>query len=255
MGEEKFNKEGYYIQYLDDKTFLNFDEIIKKEFVEICCGYCICDYYDVSEIAEEFIRRINGKKEPESRKVGFIGELLYYVFAKYKFPFLKAINPMFNSEEGSFKKGFDMISEYNDEIWYSEVKSGEYNFLSRKRINDLNVDKLNLAYKDINDKLKDKQRNKNYWITAKMKVMNCVKDEEIDMILKRLDYDSKSEIIKNKIIVSIIFGKSKEKIDNKRIEKRLSEIREKDERVIIVCIRENTIKRTLNIIKELADNG
>ncbi len=35
MKDVKFNDEGYYIQYLDDAVFKNFDEIIRKQFVEI----------------------------------------------------------------------------------------------------------------------------------------------------------------------------------------------------------------------------
>ena len=80
-------------------------------------------------------------------------------------------------------------------------------------------------------------------------------NEEVKRIAKILDLDMKSKQIKNKIVVSVIFGKSSEKINEKRVADRLKEIRENDEKVIIVCIRENTIKRTLSIIEELSNNG
>ena len=118
------------------------------------------------------------------------------------------------------------------------------------------IEKINLAYDDINKKLNDNNRNHNYWVTAKLKLRLCLdENEEVKRIAKILDLDMKSKQIKNKIVVSVIFGKSSEKINEKRVADRLKEIRENDEKVIIVCIRENTIKRTLSIIEELSNNG
>ena len=85
MSNIKFNEEGYYIQYLDDATFKDFDKIIKDEFNEICCGYCNCDIQDVAEIASIFLKRVTSHSPDDNRRgIGFIGELLYYVFAKYE---------------------------------------------------------------------------------------------------------------------------------------------------------------------------
>lgn len=257
MNNINFNEDGYYIQYLDDESFKDFDDIIRNEFTEICCGYCNCDIQDVSEIARIFLKRIKGHSSSDTRRgVGFIGELLYYAFVKYRFPFLNGINPMLNTEENSFKKGFDMLSETDNEIWYSEVKSGEYNFFKLKSLNSLNLEKINLAYNDLNKKLECSNRNYNYWVTAKNKLRLCLdKASDVDRIAKLLDIDKQTKHIKNKIVVSVIFGKSSEKIDEEKIVNRLNEIRKKDEKVIIVCIREKTIYRTLKIIEELANNG
>ena len=60
--------------------------------------------------------------------------------------------------------------------------------------------------------------------------------------------------VKNKIIVSVIFGKTIEQIDEKKIVKKLEQFRKKDEKLIIVCIRENTIERTLSIIRGMCNN-
>ena len=257
MNSDNFCEDGYYIQYLSDSEFENFEQIIKDEFNEICCGYCNCNIQDVKEIAKIFLKRINGRFSNDNRrKIGFIGELLYYTFVKYKLPFLKEINPMLNTEENSFKKGFDMLSEFDNEIWYSEVKSGEHKLLSTKSINSLNIEKINLAYDDLRTKLEFENRNSNYWITAKFKLHLCINEqEECEKVAKILDSDMKIKKIKNKIVVSVIFGKSTEKIDESKVINRLKEIRKKDEKVIIVCIRENTINRTISIIEELANNG
>jgi len=251
-----FNDKGYYIQFLDDKTFENFEKIIKEEIIEICCGYCNCNIYDIPEIAKEFLFRVDKENSKDNRhKIGYIGELLYYVFAKYKFPFLKPINPMMNLEERSFKKGFDMLSIEDGNIWYSEVKSGEISIPIPTLLNKINIDKLNSAYSDISSKLDGTNKNTNYWTTAKSKLLLCTNDaSEISNLAKILDSDMRLPKVKNKIIVSVIFGKTMEQIDEKKIVKKLEQFRKKDEKLIIVCIRENTIERTLNIIRGMCNN-
>lgn len=251
-----FNDKGYYIQILDDKTFENFEKIIKEEIIEICCGYCNCNLYDIPEIAREFLLRVDKEDSKDNRhKIGYIGELLYYVFAKYKFPFLKSINPMMNLEERSFKKGFDMLSVADGNIWYSEVKSGEISIPIPKLLNKINIDKLNNAYNDISSKLDGTNKNTNYWTTAKSKLRLCTKNEsETSNLAKILDSDMRLPKVKNKIIVSVIFGKTIEQIDEKKIVKKLEQFRKKDEKLIIICIRENTIERTLNIIRKMCNN-
>ncbi len=147
-----------------------------------------------------------------------------------------------------------MLSVKDNEVWYSEVKSGEHKFL--KSINKLNIEKINLAYNDLSEKLSYINRNNNYWITAKMKLNLCLdSSEEIERIGQILSLDMKSQLIKNKIVVSVIFGKSSERIDKTMVEEKLNTIRSTDEKVIIVCIRENTVDRTISIIEELASNG
>lgn len=257
MNNIGFNENGYYIQYLDDSEFENFDEIVRESFLEICCGYCNCDTSDVQEIAQEFLKRIGKKsKKDNRRRVGFIGELLYYIFAKYKFPFLKEINPMLNVEERSYKKGFDMISELDNEIWYSEVKSGEHKSSTSKSINKMNIEKIDNAYSDLNNKLNFSNRNYNYWITAKFKLRNCIEEkDEVKRLAKILNLDKTVKRISNKIVVSVIFGTNPEKINEAKVVEKLNKIRKQDEKVIIVCIRESTLNRTISIIEELADNG
>lgn len=253
---ESFVEKGYYIQYLDDDTFEDFEKIIKEEIVEICCGYCNCDINDVPEIAELFLQRVEKEDSKDGRhKVGYIGELLYYVFAKYKFPFLTSINPMLNMEEKSFKKGFDMISTNDYTIWYSEVKSGAISFSITPVLNKTNLKKLSAAYSDLTEKLDGENKNKNYWITAKNKLRLCIEEEsDVKRLSKILDSDMKVSKVKNKIIVSVIFGKTKEQIDEKKVNRKLQKLREKDENLIIVCIRENTIERTIKVIKGMCCN-
>ncbi len=252
-----FNDKGYYIQFLDDTMFENFEKIISEEIIEICCGYCNCNIYEIPEIANEFLQRVNKKNSKDNRhKIGYIGELLYYVFAKYKFPFLKSINPMINIEERSFKKGFDMLSVADNTIWYSEVKSGELLLPVPPLLNKMNIEKLSTAYSDISSKLDGQDKNTNYWTTAKAKLCLCTNDTtEIENLAKILDSDMKLSKIKNKIIVSVIFGKTSELINENKVAEKLHNLRKKDENLIIVCIREQTLDRTINVIKELCKNG
>ncbi len=255
--EKKFDDKGYYIQFLDDETFEDFEKIIKEEIIDICCGYCNCSIYDVPEIANEFLSRVekDGSKDYK-HKIGYIGELLYYVFSKYKLPFLKTINPMMNLEERSFKKGFDMLSVEDGSIWYSEVKSGEIAIPFPPFLNKLNNEKLNLAYCDISNKLDGKNKNTNYWTTAKAKLCLCVDEHsEIVNLANILSSDMRLPKVKNKIIVSVIFGKTIEQLDEQKIAKKLQNFRKKDEKLIIVCIRESTIERTLNVIRGMCSNG
>lgn len=66
------------------------------------------------------------RAQTKKTKKGMIGELLAHVLAGAILSPLKCISVLKNKEEGSIKKGFDIIylDSATQELWYSEVKSG-----------------------------------------------------------------------------------------------------------------------------------
>lgn len=60
-------------------------------------------------------------------KLGMLGELLCHVLLFYFRKEFSAASPFFNMEEGSIKKGFDIIvsNGTKGELWITEIKSGE----------------------------------------------------------------------------------------------------------------------------------
>jgi hypothetical protein len=75
----------------------------------------------------EFLNRYTRK--PENTKKGMMGELIAHLVINKVLPNLQKIGILFNKEERSIRKGFDLTYVEVDEsvIWYGEVKSGEIN--------------------------------------------------------------------------------------------------------------------------------
>ncbi len=73
---------------------------------------------------DNFLKRYDSK--PESTKKGIIGELLTHVLLLHFVDQFAAVSPLFNLEEESIKKGFDLVlrDTVERELWFAEVKSG-----------------------------------------------------------------------------------------------------------------------------------
>lgn len=105
------------------------EEIIRRELAKVCHGTKKFDgqktAYSYKKTLKEFLSRYKDKT-PET-KMGMIGELLCHILLFNYATHLKAASPFFNMEEGSIKKGFDIIiiNKEKGSFWITEVKSGE----------------------------------------------------------------------------------------------------------------------------------
>lgn len=104
-------------------------DLIRSELAKVCHGTKKTSSkktaYSYKKTINEFITRYNDKT-PET-KMGMIGELLCHILIfKFEKSF-RAASPFFNMEEGSIKKGFDLIliNKKDGTFWITEVKSGE----------------------------------------------------------------------------------------------------------------------------------
>ena len=128
QGVETIKGDGYTLHQVFDFS----DEMksaLRKELVGICRGVsALCsrrktDSYKA--VVGELVTRIL-KKDENGRK-GVIGELLVHLMVKVEMPDKRAASALFNLEDRSFKKGFDLTlcDSVSNALWFTEVKSGE----------------------------------------------------------------------------------------------------------------------------------
>ena len=106
--------------------------------------------YSYKATLKEFIKRY--KNKDNNTKTGMIGELLCHVTLYHFHKNLKPASPFFNMEEGSIKKGFDLIAidKADKTFWITEVKSGEIGSSNKnKKIRNL----IDLAKKDLSKRI------------------------------------------------------------------------------------------------------
>jgi len=122
--EEYFGYSIYRVNCLSD----DMKDVIRNRLVSICHGEVNndsdIDIFSYKETIKAFLERYS--KNDDNRKKGMIGELLVHIIFEIEGKFVKS-SPFFNLEEKSFKKGYDitLISKANNELWITEIKSGE----------------------------------------------------------------------------------------------------------------------------------
>lgn len=164
---------------------------------------------------KEFIKRYNTKTE--KIKKGMIGELLTHILLFKVHPDLERASPFFNMEEGSVKKGFDLVvfNRKLEQIWITEVKSGN---AGEKNANSFNNNLLNIAKNDLNTRLQDNETN--LWHNAingvKIALSKGKIKDQINQILEECYLEAADEeqngLNKNVILISVIYKATKDPI-------------------------------------------
>lgn len=253
MFQKKLELSNYNYIFIDENDYDKLKEMITKNIVSLCWGSDNSEYFDISEVISEFMERFSKKREEQ--QYGYIGEFLYYLYILQNDNILRPLSIFFNQEERSFKKGFDLLGFDGKSMWYSEVKSGKSD---DKDIDSSNLERLSAAYRDINDKLKYKNRNTNYWDTAKsnlckIKLNNF--ENERKQLARILDNDKKLEKIDNTIITSVIFNDSNLDLDDAKIKAKYNDLKNSKKNITIICIRKKTIKKVISILKEVQNEN
>ena len=140
-------------------------ETIRKQLSSICQGATRGEsgkkVYSYHNTLREFLERYESKAE--DTKKGIIGELVSHVLFIEFFNDFQIISPLFNMEERSIKKSFDLLLFHSTQatLYYTEVKSGTAN---NESSDDKNIRLLGIAKSDIHQKLND--NNDNNWLNA-----------------------------------------------------------------------------------------
>lgn len=128
QGVETIKGDGYTLHQVFDFSD-EMKSVLRKELVGICRGVsALCSHKKTDSykaVVGELVARI--LKKDENGCKGVIGELLVHLMVKVEMPDKRAASALFNLEDRSFKKGFDLTlcdSESNT-LWFTEVKSGE----------------------------------------------------------------------------------------------------------------------------------
>lgn len=159
----------------------------------------------------DFLVRMNQKTEKQ--KKGTIGELLSHIFIRYNSDKFKIISSIFNLEEKSAKKSFDVVITDNEEnsIWLTEVKSATVS--EKESSQKKNITLIETAKNSIIDKFnKNDQSN---WYNARNHASKIIKNnsnvmETIDKLYNRkIDLENH----KNVILSSVVYNNIHDKIE------------------------------------------
>jgi len=247
MLSSKLELKNFNYVFIDELDYGLIKRTIKDNLVSLCWGEENNDVFTISDVIKEFMVRFSRKNI--NQKYGYIGELIYYIYVLNNSNVMRPISLFFNQEDKSFKKGFDFLGFDGDNVWYSEVKSGNS---EGKDINLYNIERLNKAYSDICKKLISKDRNDTYWETAKSNLCKIVTSKnDRTVIADIINSDKKNSNIENKVIVSVIFEDSDVQLNKDNIEKIYNRISSKDPCITIISIRKKTIDRVIKILEEV----
>lgn len=201
-------------------------ELIRKNLSSVCHGVSRGksgkNIYAYKNTLAEFIKRYQHKTD--KTKKGMIGELLAHVLLTDNFSCFKTGSPLFNMEESSIKKGFDiLLLNINDKtVYITEVKSGHANSDSSEK---KNTQLLHTAKTDLNCRFNE--NNQTIWHNAINSVAIALESNQNlkDIITTTLgNYLSDAQKAnsnsssKNVVLVSVLYNTIADKIILKSIE-------------------------------------
>lgn len=202
----------FYIDELSDSL----KQIIRDQLQGIWNGFSntetLPEFYSYKNTLSSFLDRYNAKSD-ETKK-GMIGELLSHILLGHQENNLTSLSILKNKEERSIKKGFDIIycAIDNNQLWYSEVKSGATNSATATDYNDVLLKRA----KDGIQAMINENRN-SLWESALLDVSATIKecDGQLNM-LELLSNDSPTmttEQSKNVILISVLYHNLTDEID------------------------------------------
>lgn len=225
---------------------------IRSRLTSICHGENTSDaslIYSYTETLKEFCKRYD-RKSAEIKK-GMIGELLAHIIIAKTFPEFKIASPYFNMEEGSVKKGFDLVlfDKNSHRIWITEVKSGE---AGESKSDSKNLSLLNTAKTDLKSRLNEQEAT--IWLNAINGALLALKNgtvkEQINTILLKIANSTAlgkaTSKDKNVILVSVLYAPLSDKITLDKIKKKREEVNE--EKIFAGLIVISMQKRTYQAI-------
>lgn len=252
-------EDGYVLCCIDD--FSNeLKSIIREELTAICHGkseveeYGL-DHHSYKKTLAEFLTRYD-PKTPETKK-GMMGEFIAHLIINKVLPKLQKITILFNKEELSIRKGFDLtyVEVEGGVIWYGEVKSGE---LSDGDTPDTkNRGLLNDSKNGMQEFLTGQRPN--LWNSVIIDVGLSIAQSDRKKVKELLDADiseirEDDTVKKNAVLISVLFHDAQNKISVESVREHLAEIAAEDifENVILFSIQKSTYSHIEDFLREEA---
>jgi len=170
--------------YRVDQVSDELKDEIRKSLSKICHGATKASsgspLYTYQRTLKEFLTRFSTKAETTQK--GMIGELLTHVILSALEEKYSSVNPYFNMEERSIKKGFDLVFSNSDdnEVWIAEVKAGACDDSVDSKLKSL----IRLARDDLAGKLSSDRYA--LWQNAINGVLISVKDSPVKKALQTI---------------------------------------------------------------------
>lgn len=236
-------------------------QLIRDQLSAICHGKVKVEenlkIHSYKETLKSFLDRYKNKSI--DTKKGMIGEFLSHLIIDKVLPQLESISVLFNKEELSIKKGFDLnyVEKNKNVIWYGEVKSGQ---LQDGDMPDDGNKKLLRKSKKGLGKLLSSQRG-NLWDSVITDTYLTITGDKSITVRKLLNSDFE-EIEdgnlskKNGILISVFFHNTNEEVSHKSICEYLKEVLDEDifSDVILFSIQKSTYEAIEQfLIEEVAD--
>lgn len=245
-------------------TFENFSdefkEIIRSNLTNICIGKQKAEsspvVYSYEDTLDGFFQRFE-KKSLETQ-LGMIGELLSHIIVLELNKKLTSVNPYYNMEEKSIKKGFDLVLfdiDMDYKMWITEVKAGELGKVvsSDKK----NYRLLGAAKCDLSDRLNN--GHDAVWNNAINGAYVAMEENDhknaVIKILENSLVDSRNQTIssdeRNVILTSVLFNEICDPVDINTIHKFCNKT-ECDctfNDLIVISIHKNTVKCVIDFLK------
>lgn len=253
------SKGGNYALCCVDQFSDDLKQLIRDDLNSICYGKKSVEsddtsYYSYPNTLKEFLERYN--KKSQETKIGMLGELLAHLLISHAFPELEIIGLLFNKEERSIRKGFDLnyLSRNKDSIWYGEVKSGEK---QNQSVDDKNKALLTHAKNDLKEKLTGQRRS--LWDSALNDVAICIANDRVKSVsdLFKQDLAALANIAdtkKSALLVSVLFHDADNKISETSVASHAVTIDNESHfaEVMVISIQKSTFSKVEQFLREEA---
>lgn len=231
--------------------------VIRDELSAICHGKSEVEEYGLDrhsykKTLAEFMTRYDPKSA--DTKKGMMGEFIAHLVINKVLPNLKTITILFNKEELSIRKGFDLTYVEVDGgiIWYGEVKSGELN--GEDTPDQKNKSLLTDSKNGMREFLTGQRPN--LWNSVIIDVGLSIAQNDRKKVKDLLDADiteiQDGAARKNAILISVLFHDSRNKVSAESVREHLAEIASEGlfENVILFSIQKSTYSRIEDFLRE-----
>ncbi|MFA5374278.1 MAG: Hachiman antiphage defense system protein HamA [Dehalococcoidia bacterium] len=200
---------------------------------------------------KDFLDRYD--KKTTKQKKGIIGELLTHVLVRYYLDNLEPASILFNKEERSMRKGFDLIflEPEHPKVWYSEVKSGQP--AATDTSSSKSLDLLQTARADITDKFTNAPSS--VWLSAVVDSNLTVSENVRPMLQKLLEADAPAkrpdDFSAAAILVSVVYASPTDEINYDDLSNYFFAAYDEElfSDLIIVSIQKETIMKVVNFLR------
>lgn len=259
-GVSFIHKENFSIcciEYLSDEL----KKYIRANLTKICHGKAKStrerSAYKYKETLANFWDRY--KSKPEKTRIGILGELLSHVIVLSHIPQMTVVSPLFNLEEKSIRKGFDILlyDEEKNEVWITEVKSGKVraNGTSCSTTSTL----LNRAKDDLRKRLNEEEYN--HWhnainaATIAIENSKTYKDAVVSILEDEMEIISEKKATStdnNVVLVGTLFQNTSKRPLEKTVEDFSKKLTAQSlfKKSIVLALQKGTITKLEKFLKE-----